>query len=55
MAGLQAELDVERELRRRLELRLTELERRLGMDSTNSGTPTSKEGIATGEQRRARQ
>lgn len=40
---------------RLLELRLAELERRLGMDSTNSGTPTSKESIAAGAERRARQ
>jgi hypothetical protein len=36
---LRAELEAERELRRRQELRLAELERRLGMDSTDSGTP----------------
>ena len=52
---LRAELDAERELRRRLELRLAELERRLGMDSTDSGTPTSKERIGAKEARRARQ
>ena len=34
-----------RERERRLELRLAELERRLRMDSTDSGTPTSKEPI----------
>jgi transposase len=55
VAGLEEELAAERELRKLLELRMAELERRLGMDSTNSGTPTSKEGIAAGEQRRARQ
>ena len=43
------------EVIRRLELRLAEVERRLAMDSSNSGTPTSKEGIAAGEQRKARQ
>ena len=43
------------EVIRRLELRLAEAERRLAMDSSNSGTPTSKEGIAAGEQRKARQ
>ena len=32
-------MDAERELRRRLELRLAELGRRLSMDSTDSGTP----------------
>jgi hypothetical protein len=52
---LRAELDAERELRRRQELRLAELERRLGMDSTDSGTPTSKERIGAREARRARQ
>jgi transposase len=55
VAGLEEELAAERELRRLLELRMAELERRLGMDSTNSGTPTSKEGIAAGAERRARQ
>ena len=54
-ALLRAELDAERELRRRLELRLAELERRLGMDSTDSGTPSSKERIGAKEARRARQ
>ena len=42
-AVLRAELDAGRELRRRLELRLAELERRLPMDSSDSGTPSSKE------------
>jgi transposase IS66 family protein len=54
-AVLRRELDAERELRRRLELRLAELERRLSMDSTDSGTPSSKERIGAGEARRARQ
>jgi hypothetical protein len=35
-AALRRELDAERELRRRL----AELERRLSMDSTDSGTPS---------------
>ena len=39
---LRAELDAERELRRRQELRLEELERWLGMESTDSGTPSSE-------------
>ena len=52
---LRAELDAERELRRRQELRLAELERRLGMDSADSGTPSSKERIGAKEARRARQ
>ncbi len=62
VAALQADLetalralDAERELRRRLELRVAELERRLSMDSTDSGTPTSKERIGAKESRRARQ
>src|SRR5690348_12372398 len=42
-AMLRAELDAARERYRRLELRVAELERRLGQDSTNSGTPPSKE------------
>ena len=52
-AVLRAELDAERELRRRLELRLEELERRLRQDSGDSGTPTSKEGIGSRERRKA--
>ena len=55
IAGLRAELDGERELRRRMELRLAELERRLGMDSSDSGTPSSRERIGAREARRARQ
>jgi transposase len=54
-AVLRQELDAERELRRRLELRLAELERRLSMDSSDSGTPSSKERIGAKEARRARQ
>jgi transposase len=53
-AVLRQELDAERELRRRLELRIAELERRLGMDSSDSGTPSSKERIGAKEARRAR-
>ncbi len=54
-AALRRELAAERELRRRLERRLAEVERRLSMDSTDSGTPSSKERIGAGEARRARQ
>ena len=54
-AALRAELDASRERERRLELRLAELERRLSVDSTDSGTPSSKERIGAGEARRARQ
>jgi hypothetical protein len=52
---LQAGLDAAREREPRLELRLAELERRLGMDSSDSGTPSSKERIGAKEARRARQ
>ena len=52
---LRGELAAERELRRRLELRLAEVERRLSMDSSDSGTPPSKERIGAKEARRARQ
>lgn len=52
---LRAAQEASQEVIRRLELRLAEVERRLAMDSSNSGTPTSKEGIAAGEQRKARQ
>ena len=43
------------ERERRLELRLAEVERRLSMDSTDSGTPSSRERIGAKEARRARQ
>ncbi|GAA3516014.1 hypothetical protein GCM10023075_78560 [Streptosporangium album] len=52
-AARAAEREAEREARRRLELRLAELERRLGMDSTNSSTPESKESIAAKARRKA--
>jgi hypothetical protein len=54
-ALLWRELDAEREPRRRLELRLAELERRLPMHSSYSGTPSSKERIEARRRRRARQ
>jgi transposase IS66 family protein len=57
-AGLEAALAAlkgEREQRRRLELRVAELERRLSMDSSDSGTPSSKERIGAKEARKARQ
>lgn len=50
-----AALKGEREQRRRLELRVVELERRLSMDSSDSGTPSSKERIGAKEARKARQ
>lgn len=51
---LRSGLDVERELRRRLELRVAELEQRLDQDSADPGTPTSKENIGARERRKAR-
>jgi transposase len=52
-AMLRAELAAALERERRLELRVAELVRRLGMDSTNSGTPSSKEPIGARERRKA--
>ena len=52
-AVLRAELDAALERYRRLELRVAELECRLGQDSTDSGTPLSKESIGAKERRRA--
>jgi transposase len=49
------EIRAAKERERRLELRVAELERRLSMDSTDSGTPSSKERIGAKEARRARQ
>jgi transposase len=51
--GAQVEAVLERE--RRLELRVAELERRLSMDSSDSGTPSSKEGIGAKAARKARE
>jgi len=53
-AVLRAELAAERELRRRLELQVAGLQRRLGMNSTDSGTPTSGESIGARERRKAK-
>jgi transposase len=50
---LRGELEVSREQFRRLELRVAELERRLGQDSTTSGTPPSKDPIGARERRKA--
>ena len=55
IAELRAGREEDRELIRRLGLRLAELERRLDMDSTDSGTPSSKERIGAKEARKARQ
>ena len=53
LTAVLADLDTERELRRRLDLRVAELERQLRMDSSDSGTPPSKERIGAKERRRA--
>jgi hypothetical protein len=55
LAGLRAELAAALEHGRRLELRVAELERRLSMDSSNSGTPASKEPPGAAERRKAEQ
>jgi hypothetical protein len=55
VAALTAALEASLERERRLELRLAEVERRLNMDSSDSGTPSSKERIGAREARRARQ
>ena len=52
-ALLRAELKAQLERYRRLELRVAELERRLGSDSTNSGIPPSKDPIGARERRKA--
>jgi transposase len=53
IAVLRAERDADQEAMRRLGLRLEELERRLRQDSSDSGTPTSKDSIAARERRKA--
>ena len=50
--GQVAMLTAALERERRLGLRLAEVERRLGMDSTDSGTPSSRERIGVKEARR---
>jgi Family of unknown function (DUF6444) len=52
-AMLRAELEAQLERYRRLELRVAELERRPGSDSTTSGTPPSKDPIGARERRKA--
>ena len=51
--ALRGDLDAVLERERLLGLKAAELERRLGQDSTNSGTPGSKEGIGARERRKA--
>ena len=55
VTALTAALEASLERERRLELRLAEVERRPGMDSTDSGAPSSKERTGAKEARRARQ
>jgi transposase len=55
VAALTAALEASLERERRLAVRLAEVERRLNMDSGDSGTPSSKERIGAKEARRARQ
>jgi transposase len=50
---LRGELEAARGQFRRLELKVAELERRLGQDSTISGTPPSKDPVGARERRRA--
>ncbi len=52
-AVLRGELQAQLERYRRLELRVAALERRLGSDSTTSGTPPSKDPIGARERRTA--
>lgn len=54
-AALEAGQACQAEVVRRLELRVTELERRAGMDSGNSSTPPSKESPAAKARRKAAQ
>ncbi len=53
IAVLASALEASPNRERRLELRVAELERRLGMDSSDSGTPGSKEPIGAKEKRKA--
>jgi transposase len=53
--ALTARLETAIDRTRRLELRVGELERRLSMDSSDSGTPSSKEGIGAKAARKARE
>ncbi len=55
IASLSAGLESALELVRRQGLRIAELERRLGMDSPDSGTPSSREGIGAKAARSARE
>jgi transposase len=53
IAVLAAQVGAVLEREHRLELRVAEMERRLSMDSSDSGTPSSKEGIGAKAARKA--
>jgi transposase len=53
--AMVSRLDAAVERIRRQDLRIAELERRLGMDSSDSGTPSSREGIGAKADRKARE
>jgi transposase len=53
IAVLRGELSAALDRERRLELRIAEMERRLNQDSSNSGTPRSREPIGAKERRKA--
>ena len=55
IAVLQSQVEALLAREHRLELRVAELERRLSMDSSDSGTPSSKEGIGAKAARKARE
>jgi hypothetical protein len=55
IASLTTGLESALERIRRQDLRIAELERRLNMDSSDSGTPSSKEGIGAKAARKARE
>ena len=55
IAVLAAQVEAVLQREHRLELRVAELERRLSMDSGDSGTPSSKEGIGAKAARKARE
>ena len=55
IASLEAGLEAALERIRRQDLRMAELERRLSTDSSDSGTPSSKEGIGAKAARKARE
>jgi hypothetical protein len=52
---LQSQVEAVLDREHRLELRVAELERRLSMDSSDSGTPSSREGIGVKAAREARE